>query len=1082
MSEKFTTDVLTNQGAVASDVTLSVPNLTSLFANIDLLGNDLGLIGGIDSYIATLESLLDGKLFGLDIPIVGNALKSAADFLAPLKKAIDAIGPGAGIDQLQTLLYNALGPAGLNLLHPAAPLSAGETPAQLAVPVEYMLVNTSTFVPYTGGALPSPQTIQDIQFDLNLGGTTTVASLPLSGDLGLPGLGLGIHNGSVDVTVGWSLALDFGIDRNGSIGAYIATPANTNELSVNVQATLATGTQLTAELGFLAVTATQPKPGVPDPANPTMNALATGVGLQFAAGLAAGPQSVAGVRVEPIAALGGGSLPGVNVTFGGTAAVDLDLGLGFDLQKNGNLYEVDPQYPSFTAQLLVGGSGQNPWSLTSTNGSFNPSNVAAPGVSLNNIQFDFGAFLDKYVGSILAPIANALKPIEPILDFLNTKVPIFNEPLIEFIGSLEGGEVQNVGEFISFVTTILHYADYFNGNSGALKLSLGNFNLGSFDLRAAPGSGGNAIPDTSSLAGFNNLMSDLQNTAGALGFLSGAAIDDQANSASSSFAQFESQTGQGAITFPILDNPQSLIGLLFGQNVTLVHVVAPELTASAGFSISIPVWDLPPITVEIGGSIGIDLRFAAGYDTYGLVEAGSYIGGGGSDPGTIATDLLDGLYIDDTPTKNALGSTTPSTSVSILGSVSLSADVGIPGLLSAGVGGAVTLTITMSLKDSAPQDLFTPAYYKANNNDNKTRPSELVGWIEDFGNPLCAFNLDGAVSFQLILQESFLGFTATQTLVNVTLFDFSLGANCYNSFEPLGTQDANGVVTLYTGPLWQQRDVYTDLAGDIYTGASPPSGYYLVKGPTSEGGDDFNVTQQSPGTIIVTTTDGGKQTFENVTGLKATLGVGQNSLQIHSHLTRKDDGSQVNETLIGGTGNDTIIAGGGNDLIEGGGGDDEINAGTGSSTIYGGTPTSLGTSNGDTITGGTMGHNLIYGGAGYDLINPGGGNNTVFGGPSHGPAGGYSILLSSGGNSLLVGGTGTDAIQSNGGGNTLIGGGGNNMLVGGSGANLLYGGTNATYDNATALLLFGTPPAAPTGQSLIYAGAASLSCCRNTAT
>ncbi len=188
-----------------------------------------------------------------------------------------------------------------------------------------------------------------------------------------------------------------------------------------------------------------------------------------------------------------------------------------------------------------------------------------------------------------------------------------------------------------------------------------------------------------------------------------------------------SDSGEGAITFPVLDDPKSLIGLLFGQNVTLVHVVAPELIASAGFSIDIPVWDLPPITVDIGGSIGIDLRFAAGYDTYGLVEAGQYIAGGGADPGTISTDLLDGLYIDDTPTKDSLGATEPATSVSILGSVSLSADVGIPGLLSAGVGGAVTLTVTMSLKDSAPQDLYTPAYYKANNNDNKTRPSDWWG-------------------------------------------------------------------------------------------------------------------------------------------------------------------------------------------------------------------------------------------------------------------------------------------------------------------------------------------------------------------
>ena len=1089
-------DLVSSPGSLTSDVTFSAPDLTNLFSSVDLLGNDLNIISQIDTYLTALETLLSGQLFGQNIPLVGNALKSAGTFLQPVENAINTMQSITSIDQMQTVLFDALGPSGANLLQTltgsgggagaGSGSGGGTTPTQQDVQVEYMLTNTSTFVPFSGGTPPSPQTIQDIQVDLNLGGTQTIP-LPINGNLGLPGLGLSVSNGTVDVTLGWTLTLDFGIDRNGSIGAYIVTPSNSSSssadvLSVNLSATLSTGAELTAQLGFLAVTATQPDPTKPDPyAAPgtTGNALASGVTLSAGVGFSGGSASVGGMSVTPIAS-GGGSLPNVNVNFSATAAIDFDLALGFDIQNGG----IDPNYPSFQAQLLVGGSGTGatPWTIDFNSQNPSATQPAAPSVSLNNIEFNFGDFLNNYVTGILKPIAQALKPIQPVLNFLNTQVPLFNESLIDFIGSLSGGEVQNVAQFISFVSTVANYTQYFNGGSGPLMLSLGSFNLDQFDLRQAPGSVG-GIPNTGIPGGYNTLLTDLQSVAGALNFNSSGAIQAAADGADASFSQFMSNT-DGSITFPVLDDPKSLIGLLFGQQVVLVHVTAPELVASAGFEIDIPVWDLPPIEAVIKGSIGIDLRFAAGYDTYGLTEVGAYLTSTKSPSASvIALDLLDGLYFDDTPTMDALGAMEPATSVSILGNVSLEADIGIPGLLSAGVGGGVTLTVTMSLKDDAPPNVESAAYYKANNNDNKTQIREFTDWIAVTGDPLCAFNLNGAVSFQLYLTESFFGFSATQTLLSATLFDFSLNANCYTALEPLGTQAPDGVVTLYTGPLWQQRDVYTDSSGDIYTGASPPSGYTLVKGPTAEGGDNFTVTQLSPGSILVTAPDGAREAFSGVnntpgilgvTGLMSTLGVGQNELQVKSALTETDGVTLVPETIIGGTGNDTIIAGGGPDLIVGGGGDDLIKGGVGSDTIYAGTTSSPGTSDGDTITGGSLGHNLIYGSVGADIITVSGPDNTVFGGPSESTKAGYSVITGTGGGNLLVGGTGDDVIQGGGGGNTIIGGGGNNLLIGGSGANLIYGGTDASYDTSTAELLFGTPPATPSGQNWIFGGSPSL--------
>jgi hypothetical protein len=239
------------------------------------------------------------------------------------------------------------------------------------------------------------------------------------------------------------------------------------------------------------------------------------------------------------------------------------------------------------------------------------------------------------------------------------------------------------------------------------------------------------------------------------------------------------------------------------------------------------------------------VRFAAGYDTTGITEAVADAKAGNT--GAIPGDLADGFYIDDTPLADGL----PATYIGIEGSIGVSAGVGVAELASAGIGGGITMNIGISLKDSGPTNgSLSPAYLKANDNDNKTRLKEFAAWVEEYGNPLCAFNLDGSIDFDLYAEEQLLLGSFQQTLVSETLFDFTTGANCFDQAEPLGSE-TNGVVTLYTGPLWQNRDVWQDANGDEQTGASPGTGWTLVKGPSGEGQDNFEITERGPGDIIV---------------------------------------------------------------------------------------------------------------------------------------------------------------------------------------------------------------------------------------
>ena len=1104
---KFTTDLLDSDNT-SSDVSFSPPNLGSDFSSDDLLGNVTGIIGALDDYLNQLQSLLNSQLFGLDIPVVGPALASASasadSFVTQIKADIDAIA-SSGASEFQGI-YDALTNA-LSAFDPATPV----------VQIQYLdSTESSSFQNFTSGesasSLPSPQDIQDVQVIFTLGSTWTPATSPTF-NIGLPGLGLSASQGAVQVSVAWTLSFTVGIDRDS--GPYIvAPPSGTSNVTADLTASVATGAMITAQLGFLALTATQPTPGQADPDNTSMTALPTQVALNFSTGFTGGSNTIGGESVIPVSSFGASNLGNLSLT--GSASVDLDLSLGFDLSGGA----VDTQYPSFTAQLVAGvapddtmtGDSTTPGAWTFGVG-LNGTNSTSPDVSLNNISLNLGDFLNNYLGQIIAPLAEVLEPIEPILNFLNTPIPIINEPLIEAVAELFGGTVNNFSQIVSFVNEVVNFAGNL-GSSGSLPL--GNFSFDQFDLRQTPGSGGNAIPTD----GSSTLMNDLNNPSD---FTSNPNDPDPltgAESDSSGFNSFmqdsENSSGTPSFQFPILTQPSTLIGLLFNQQANLVTFTSPELYTTVSTSIDIPVFAF--VTADLTASFSIDGRFAGGYDTTGIIEA---VHDATTNPSAIPSDLLDGFYVSDVQTQSMIG-LEPATFIGIQGMIGVGASVGLGSLLSVGAGGGIGLSISVSLKDSVPDNYMTAAYRQANDGDGKTRPSEIAAWIDDFGNPLCAFNLNGDVTADLYIQEQVIGLTFTQTIFNVTLFSFTVGANCTTVNEPLGEVDSQGLLTLFTGPLWYMRDV---------PGA----------GPSGEGNDDFTVSEISPGVIQVTASDGASDQYSGVTGLYATLGTGDNTLDITQPLTQ-DDGAAINETIIGGTGsqegNDTITAGGGDDLIEAGDGNAQIEGGNGSDTIYGGTQDSPGVSIdivtkktynadgstttttatvfGDTITGGSAGSNLIYGSFGSNVIKAPGGNNTIYGGPDD-----YNILITpnpnaewgdgpanidtsipnviqdAGGNNLLVGGAGNDEIEGSGGDNTLIGGGGNNLLIGGPGANLLYGGVNAAFVTEEAATLAsqappgsfaisnpgGTPtpvsttiqPSAGPGQSVIFGGSPSLS-------
>ena len=550
----FITDLFTNTGNLSNDISFSPPSLSNAFSNLDLLGNIDDITGSLDNYLNALQSVLNGQLFGLNIPVIGSALASAGSFVTQIKQAVDSITSASEFQGIYDALTGALG-----AFDPPAPV----------VQIQYLETGHTTFENFTSGeplsSLPSPQNIEAVQIDFNLGGTWTPGTMPTL-NLGLPGLGLTVSNGAVQVGVGWNLAFDLGIDR--SDGPYIVIPTSGTNVTADIFANLSTTAAITAQLGFLALTASQPTPGQPDPNNNSVTAFDTGASVNFNAGFKNGSATLGGESITPVSSF---SLSNMNISLAGSVGVDLDLSLGFDISGGA----VDTQYPHFTAELLMGTSlsaTPAPWTFGVN---LSGVNSTSPDVAFNNLSLNLGDFLNNYLGKIIDPLAQVVKPIEPFLNFLSTTIPIINEPLLTAISQIFGGDVEGLAEITKFVDAIVNFVGELS-NGSSLTVNLGSFNLNQFNLLMPAGSGGNSVPNLNDPTQLNQLLSDVQSS------MSQPSMDGltQAEDESSGFSSFMGEVGSGSITFPILSNPITLIGLMFGKQANLVVATSPELTAN----------------------------------------------------------------------------------------------------------------------------------------------------------------------------------------------------------------------------------------------------------------------------------------------------------------------------------------------------------------------------------------------------------------------------------------------------------------------------------------------------------------------
>ena len=546
---------------VDGSVEIESPDLSALLQfDFDLQT----LVDGLDSLLLVLEQALDGRVFSVRLPLVGDSLVDAVHFIADLRtKVIQRLrdAPDRAIDTVQRSLFEALGPVsqgGLGVL-----VDANGDGQVTRDDVVYTLVLKTTD--------------DRIQFNLHLRGNAITASLPINFDIGLPGLGLTVEPpASVSAQVGFDWQLAFGVSR--AEGFYLDTSVP-KELNLRLGITTP-GLNAVGQFGFLQLDVTDSQ------STPTNFVADCAIDLKDPVGannrLSLTDLADGAVGFEDI----------VSATLVGAAKVDLQFVVSFGGSAN---------FPRIRTDFRVD------WA-------FNPGQTdltgSVPMVRFENVRLNLGSYLSDFLGSILESIDTVLAPTKPIRDVLFEPLPVIStlygrdytllnlandfgyisDPALRFLES-----AQQIATLASSIPQI----------DGALEIDMGSFGLGDVDLRK-PIDWANVLPV------------DLRVPASADDQIRVLPLPPQARAYLEGIGHLSNLSGGHGLTFPILTDYKKSWGILLGRPVDLFQYTMPSLDLHLTHSESFNV--LGPLVVTIGGTLDAHFQLSFGYDTFGLQQ------------------------------------------------------------------------------------------------------------------------------------------------------------------------------------------------------------------------------------------------------------------------------------------------------------------------------------------------------------------------------------------------------------------------------------------------------------------------------
>jgi Ca2+-binding RTX toxin-like protein len=1095
------------------------------------LGSDLAnaifnpdfLLHALPSLLDKLKTTLTNAGNSIRLPIIGNALDAGANvvdqlnqnLVQPVINGLDSVlpnplptDPKTLHDDIQKYLFDQLKGSGLLL-------GATSTPAQSDVNITLTCSSGASASPdcSSDGTANDDQFITDARVSFYLGqgvadagsdpgdcmssGAATCISKNLPFDIGVNGLPLRL-TGSVNAGVGWKVKLDFGLskdlgpylvenntqngDGTGSlvpavqVGAYVGLGDSTHGGATcenpdpSIASTSNFGDFLTSDrclegtLGFINVKVTD--------GHGTGDAAPTHISLLGSVFLTDPNDSTKDVKV------------GVTDIIGGSLAPEFQLkaDAAADLLFHAGITGTGTSFPSVWGELHAAWS----WSAGSQIGDTSAGS-GDPSIGFDNLNLDAGSFVSNYLTPIVKQIQSVTSPFKPVLDVITAPIPVVSQ-LAQLVGqppvTLLGVAEAIGGNDLSFIDTIVKFINFvnnFHATNGEFLIPLGSSGGGSFNLdsskvekSAAPDQAGNVIDD-SSISQSNDVLDQISSQGFSSPQPAPAAAPANRNQA------LPSAFGVPGLTFPFIQQPSNLFKLLMGQDVTLVDFQFGPLVVSAGFNYSFGPFLIGPVPVSVilGGSVGLTGHLGIGYDTTGLREI---IGGAGP------AAILDGLFFD---TNDAQGNPTPI--LSLQGTVTAGAEVDLE-IVKAGIEAGLTLTTNFFFDDPTP-------------GDGKMSFQDIG---QRLANPICLFKITGSLDAFIrafVEFDFFIGSVrADWTILTLHLLDFSQSCEDANPPppEPANFDPGTGHLTLNIGQHSGDRHYQSNVTDEVATvkpvsdgGESAPQ---TVNGQTFAVANAYSVTvlgvtkvygdATHPVTKVIADGDDGNDKIQMADGADVQCdGCEQHPLTLRFTAPVLAYGGTGDDTIVGGWGNDHLFGGrgpgdksgdDGSDNISGGAGNDVIVGGNGASTLSGDAGDDylcaghLTVAEDDTVNSFTSaqctpgtGPDVMHGGAGADHMFGSNGADVMDGGPALDPA----VVDPASSTHQTFGVTQPDAVDGN---DYMVGNGGPDTLTGGPGNDTISGdedlGPQASSPDPTCTAADVAPTSAGEKNDIIDAG------------
>ena len=885
--------------------------------------NDFSNLGAdLEAYLQSVQDSLDG-VFARPLPLVGDQLAGgisvangfiadpttmgqflAGDdgFAADVGTALSSLEPAPpglpiSAGDVRTALFDALGAAGLGML--------GDTDASGAVNI-----NDVRFVSQADGDV-----LFDMLLERDLADNTSAGEAAfMLGVTFARFTGQGVPDDpiqwrlmdwlddgkvkDVDLGLGYRYALAFGVSEDG----FYERPEAADELTVHLQAAIPNlQDRATFQAGRLQVTASD-FPG---------------------AGLDAGPSGFTGtytMDVLPDAALA--------ARLNGSAEVNLLL--------DGKFHDDD----SLPINLRALADFHMDWQFVNADPAAEQTLFGeVPTITFDNVQLDLDSFFGGFVSEIVTQVQKVTKPLQPLIDVLDTDLPVISDlggpaSLAELIGGQQLGRLVDLVDFINSI----HVPE--SGDLAGLFVDMGFFTL------SDPRGGSPVILD---YTGNPDALDDAQSEYEAI-----FDPDITIGIGKGPFFAEVNPDAEDGMSLPLLTDPAQTFNLFAGQDAVLFLYDLPVISAGVQYEQFFSIFG--PLGTTIGGSLGVTVDLKFGYDTFGLAKyqaTGNWY------------DILDGFYVFD---REVVGGTTlpdeqdPNDPAEFTISAELGAtlELNLAGFVRAGVWGGVFGDVEFNLNDLPDGG----GVY-----DGRVRFSELA--LNAQRGPEAIFDVSGALSaglkffvkVQIEIDLGFFSFTITlfdysKDLVNVTLLDF-------NYASPAVPPPAVAFQDAATGDLTLNADVGGSFSNDDIFFLSPIHDDAL--------GDGVRVSAR-----------GATEDFFNVGAILGNAGAGADLIVVlpgvkfdavirggaeDDQLVYLGDGRAE---LFGDAGNDTLKTRKGGDVLDGGEGDDTLSGGDAADQLFGGP-------GGDTLRG-EAGDDLLDGGSGDDVIEGGRGDDDIQGG------------------------------------------------------------------------------------------------------